>query len=111
MCQGALRSQALTRLIPWAGLGIFIISPLFTPLVSRKLGQPGTQMSWGLRGREASFLTFGGRAGGCSMGMEPTDEMVVLFSGWRQQSMLKKTSNRAVGSVSSKPPEEGDGAI
>ena len=37
MYQGALRSQALIRLIPWAGLGIFIISPLFTSLVSRKL--------------------------------------------------------------------------
>lgn len=61
MYQGALTSQALTRLIPWAGLGLFIISPLFTPLFSRKLGQPGTQMSWGLRVREASLLTFGGR--------------------------------------------------
>lgn len=61
MYQGALTSQALTRLIPWAGLGFFIISPLFTPLFSRKLGQPGTQMSWGLRVREASLLTFGGR--------------------------------------------------
>lgn len=45
------------------------------------------------------------------MGMEPTDEMVVLFSGWRQQSMHEKTRNRAMGSVSSKPPEEGDGGI
>lgn len=64
MYQGALKSQALTRLIPWAGLGIFIISPLFTPLLSRKLGQPDTQMSWGLRVRETSFLTLGGRGWG-----------------------------------------------
>lgn len=54
----------MTKLMPWAGLGFFIISPLFTPLFSRKLGQPGTQMSWELRVREASLLTFGGRGWG-----------------------------------------------
>lgn len=40
--------------------------------------------------------------------MEPTDRLGILFSGWRQQSMLKKVWNWAVRSVSSEPPA-GDG--
>lgn len=43
------------------------------------------------------------------MGIEPTDEIGICFSGWRQQSMLEKARNRAVRSVSPKPLAEGDG--
>lgn len=56
----AFRARVLTRLMPWTGLGFLIISPLFTPLFSRKLGQPCTQLSLGLRVREASILTLEG---------------------------------------------------
>lgn len=86
-----------------------IISPLFTLLFSRKLGQPCTQLSLELKVREASHLISG--LGGCSMGMEPIDGKGTLFSGWRQQSMLKKARRRTPVSVSSEPPEEGDGVL
>lgn len=53
----ALKAQVLTRLIPWTGLGFLIISTIFTPLFSRKLGQPCTQLFPGLRVRETSLFT------------------------------------------------------
>lgn len=59
--------------------------------------------------REASLLTLGGGDGECSVRMEPTDGIGILFSGWRQQSMLKKVRNWAARSLSSEPPGEGDG--
>lgn len=43
------------------------------------------------------------------MGMEPIDGIGILFSGWRQQSMLEKVRIRALRSVPSEPPVEGDG--
>lgn len=92
--------------MPWTGLGFLIISPLFTPLFFRKLGQLYSAISE-LRVREASLLTLPGGDGGCSIRLEPTDGIGILFSGWRQQS--KKVRNWAVRSVSSEPPAEGDG--
>lgn len=96
----------MTRLMPWTGLGFLIISPLFTSLFPRKLGQPCAQLFPGLRAREASLLTLGGAE--CSMGIEPIDG-ISIFLGWRQQSMLEKVRNGAVSSVSSEPPVEDDG--
>lgn len=105
----ASKAQVLTRLMPWTGLGFLIISTTFTPLFSRKLGQPCTQPFPGLRVRETSLLIWGVGGEVCSVGMEPIDGIGILFSGWRQQSMLEKVRIRAVSSVPSEPPEEGDG--
>lgn len=84
----------------------FLSRSIISPLFFRKLAQPYTQLSLGLRVREACHFTSEGR--GCSMGMEPTDGIGTLFSEWRQQSMLEKARSRATTSVSSEPPAEGD---